>query len=428
MLSNLKYIFKLPDLRKKLLFTLAMVAVSRIGTFIALPGIDTSGLKELFDAGGAANSSVLGFVDLFSGGALTNFSIFSMGIIPYINASIILQLLTIIIPSLKELTQEGESGRKQIAQYTRYLALALGFLQGLTVSISFLNSNLISINTGYLSYWWFVLTSALTMVGGTAFLMWLSELVTTNGIGNGASLLIFVGIISRMPGYISGTLKVMLTPASYAGLFFLVAVLALVVIGIVIVQDAQRKIPVQYAKKIVGNKMYGGQATYIPLRINQGGVLPIIFASSMLMFPAMLANFFPLLSVLSDALRPGSVWYMAVFAFLIFFFTYFYTAITFNPKELADNIQKYGGFILGVRPGQPTVQYLDKIISQLTFLGATFLAIITILPTVTANITKIYTFMGLGGTALLIMVGVALDLMRQIDMVVVNSKYEGLIR
>jgi preprotein translocase subunit SecY len=428
LLSNLKYIFKLPDLRKKLLFTLAMVAVSRIGTFIALPGIDTSGLKELFDAGGAANSSVLGFVDLFSGGALTNFSIFSMGIIPYINASIILQLLTIIIPSLKELTQEGESGRKQIAQYTRYLALALGFLQGLTVSISFLNSNLISINTGYLSYWWFVLTSALTMVGGTAFLMWLSELVTTNGIGNGASLLIFVGIISRMPGYISGTLKVMLTPASYAGLFFLVAVLALVVIGIVIVQDAQRKIPVQYAKKIVGNKMYGGQATYIPLRINQGGVLPIIFASSMLMFPAMLANFFPLLSVLSDALRPGSVWYMAVFAFLIFFFTYFYTAITFNPKELADNIQKYGGFILGVRPGQPTVQYLDKIISQLTFLGATFLAIITILPTVTANITKIYTFMGLGGTALLIMVGVALDLMRQIDMVVVNSKYEGLIR
>jgi len=428
LLANLKYIFKLPDLRKRLLFTLAMIAVSRVGTFIALPGIDTSGLRALFAADGAANNSVLGFVDLFSGGALTNFSIFSMGIIPYINASIILQLLTIVLPSLKELSQEGESGRKQIAQYTRYLALGLGFFQALTVAISFVNSNLITINAGYLSYWWFALTSALTMVAGTAFLMWLSELVTVNGIGNGASLLIFVGIISRMPSYISNTLKVLITPASYAGLIFLLLMLVLVVVGIVIVTDATRKIPVQYAKKIVGNKMYGGQATYIPLKINQGGVLPIIFASSVLMFPAMLANFLPVLDGLANALRAGGFWYMLCFAFLIFFFTYFYTAITFNPKELADNIQKYGGFILGVRPGQPTVQYLDKIISLLTFLGATFLALITILPTITANATKIYTFMGLGGTALLIMVGVALDLMRQIDMVIVNSKYEGLIR
>ncbi|GBR75823.1 preprotein translocase subunit SecY [Candidatus Termititenax persephonae] len=428
MLSNLKYIFQLPDLRKRLFFTLAMIAVSRIGAFIALPGINTSGLKALFAAGGAGNSSLLGFVDLFSGGALTNFSIFSMGIIPYINASIIIQLLTIILPSLKELAQEGEGGRKQISQYTRYLALGLGFFQGLTVAISFLNTNLISINTGYLSYWWFVLTSSLTMMGGTAFLMWISELVTANGIGNGASLLIFTGIVSRMPAYISGTMKVLLTPSSYVGLFFLIAVLVLVVVGIVVVQDAQRKIPVQYAKKIVGNKMYGGQATYIPLKINQGGVLPIIFASSVLMFPAMLAQLAPFLAGLAQAIQPGSVWYMIIFAVLIFFFTYFYTAITFNPRELADNIQKYGGFILGVRPGQPTVQYLDSIISRLTFVGATFLALITILPTVTANVTKIYTFMGLGGTALLIMVGVALDLMRQIDMVVVNSKYEGLIR
>ena len=428
MLSNLKYIFKLPDLRKRLFFTLAMIAVSRVGTFIALPGINTSGLKALFAAGGAGNSSLLGFVDLFSGGALTNFSIFSMGIIPYINASIIIQLLTIILPSLKELAQEGEGGRKQISQYTRYLALGLGFFQGLTVAISFLNSNLISINTGYLSYWWFVITSALTMMGGTAFLMWIADLVTASGIGNGASLLIFTGIVSRMPAYISGTMKVLITPSSYAGLFFLIAVLVLVVIGIVIVQDAQRKIPVQYAKKIVGNKMYGGQATYIPLKINQGGVLPVIFASSVLMFPAMLAQMLPILEVAARAVQPGSIWYMLIFAGLIFFFTYFYTAITFNPRELADNIQKYGGFILGVRPGQPTVQYLDSIISRLTFVGATFLALITILPTVTANITKIYTFMGLGGTALLIMVGVALDLMRQIDTVVVNSKYEGLIR
>ncbi|MDR1453695.1 MAG: preprotein translocase subunit SecY [Candidatus Margulisbacteria bacterium] len=428
MLANLKYIFKLPDLRKRLFFTLAMIAVSRIGAFIALPGIDTSALKALSAAGGAGNSSLLGFVDLFSGGALTNFSIFSMGIIPYINASIIIQLLTIIMPSLKELAQEGEGGRKQISQYTRYLALGLGFFQGLTVAVSFLNTNLISINTGYISYWWFVLTSALTMMGGTAFLMWISELVTVNGIGNGASLLIFTGIISRMPSYISRTMKVLLAPSDYIGLFFLLAVLVLVVIGIVIVQDAQRKIPVQYAKKIVGNKMYGGQATYIPLKINQGGVLPVIFASSMLMFPAMLAQLLPFLAGLAAVLRPDGVWYMLLFAVLIFFFTYFYTAVTFNPRELADNIQKYGGFILGVRPGQPTVQYLDSIISRLTFAGATFLALITILPIVTANITTIDTFIGLGGTALLIMVGVTLDLMRQIDMVVVNSKYEGLIR
>jgi preprotein translocase subunit SecY len=428
LLANLKYIFKLPDLRKRLFFTLAMIAVSRIGAFIALPGIDTSALKALSAAGGAGNSSLLGFVDLFSGGALTNFSIFSMGIIPYINASIIIQLLTIIMPSLKELAQEGEGGRKQISQYTRYLALGLGFFQGLTVAVSFLNTNLISINTGYISYWWFVLTSALTMMGGTAFLMWISELVTVNGIGNGASLLIFTGIISRMPSYISRTMKVLLAPSDYIGLFFLLAVLVLVVIGIVIVQDAQRKIPVQYAKKIVGNKMYGGQATYIPLKINQGGVLPVIFASSMLMFPAMLAQLLPFLAGLAAVLRPDGVWYMLLFAVLIFFFTYFYTAVTFNPRELADNIQKYGGFILGVRPGQPTVQYLDSIISRLTFAGATFLALITILPIVTANITTIDTFIGLGGTALLIMVGVTLDLMRQIDMVVVNSKYEGLIR
>ena len=422
MLSNLKYIFKLPDLRKKLLFTLAMIAVSRVGTFIALPGINLENMRSMF---ASPNAGLLDFVNLFSGGALANFSIFSMGIIPYINASIIIQLLTIVIPQLKELSQEGESGRKQIAQYTRYLALGLGFLQSLTVAISFGNNPaLVTVNVGI---WWF-LTSALTMVAGTAFLMWLSELVTVNGIGNGASLLIFVGIVSRMPTYISGTLKVLITPASYIGLIFLILMLVLVVIGIVIVTDSTRKIPVQYAKKIVGNKMYGGQATYIPLKINQGGVLPIIFASSVLMFPAMLANFFPILGGLARALSAGGFWYMLVFAFLIFFFTYFYTAITFNPKELADNIQKYGGFILGVRPGQPTVQYLDKIISQLTFLGATFLALITILPTITANLTKIYTFMGLGGTALLIMVGVALDLMRQIDTVVVNSKYEGLIR
>jgi preprotein translocase subunit SecY len=421
-----KYILKLPDLRKRLLFTMAMIAVTRVGTFISVPGIDISGLKGMFAAG--ASNSLLGFVDLFSGGALTNFSIFSMGIIPYINASIIMQLLAIITPSLKELLEEGEAGRKQMAQYTRYLAIALAFVQSIAVAVSFISSNLITVNSMYFNYFWFIVVCAISMVAGSAFIMWVAEIITTRGIGNGASLVIFTGIVSRMPMYISSTLKVILGPTSLIGVGFLVAIMIVVIMGIVVIQEAVRKIPVQYAKRIVGNKMYGGQATYIPLKINQGGVLPIIFASSMLMFPAMIAQVLPFMQGFATALNPGGGWYMGLFAFLIFFFTYFYTAITFNPKELADNIQKYGGFILGVRPGQPTAQYLDKIISMLTFMGATFLAIIAILPSITANVTKIYTFMGLGGTALLIMVGVAMDLMKQIDMAIVNSKYEGLIQ
>ena len=422
----LKYIFQLEGLRNKLLFTLGIIALSRIGTFISVPGIDASSLKAMFTAG--AGSPLLGFVDLFSGGALTNFSIFSMGIIPYINASIIIQLYGIISPQLKELMEEGESGRKQVAQYTRLLTIALAFVQSLAISVSFLNSNLITLNYNNFSYFSFLMVSTITMVAGSALLMWLAEIITVYGIGNGASLLIFTSIVSRMPKYVSGTAKVMMGPSSYVGLAFLILIMIVVIMGIIVVQEAQRKIHVQYAKKIVGNKMYGGQATYIPLKINQGGVLPIIFASSFLMFPAMIANFIPMFSGLAKALMPGGIWYMILFGFLIFFFTYFYTAITFNPKELADNIQKYGGFILGVRPGKPTAEYLDRIISRLTLLGATFLAIIAIMPTVTANVTKIYTFMGLGGTALLIMVGVAMDLMKQVDTYIVNSKYEGLIR
>lgn len=427
MLSSLQYIFKLPDLRKKVFLTLALIAVSRIGIFISLPGIDASGLKAMFSVGSeASNRSLLGFIDLFSGGALSNFSIFSMGIIPYINASIIMQLLTVVTPSLKEMLEEGEAGRKQMSQYTRYLAMGLAFFQAITVAVSFLNSNLIQLNSQYYNAFTFILTASITLVAGTAFVMWLAEYITVNGIGNGASLIIFTGIVARMPMYINSTQKIMMGPGSYLAVAFLALIMLVVIVGIIIVQDAVRKIPVQYAKRIVGNKMYGGQATYIPLKINQGGVLPVIFASSVLMFPAMVAHFIPALEGMATAFTPGSFWYLGTFAFLIFFFTYFYTAITFNPKELADNIQKYGGFVLGVRPGKPTAEYLDSIITKLTFLGATFLAIIAILPTITAQITKINTFVGLGGTALLIMVGVALDLMKQIDTVIVNSKYEGL--
>jgi preprotein translocase subunit SecY len=271
-------------------------------------------------------------------------------------------------------------------------------------------------------------STVVSLVAGTAFIMWLAELITERGIGNGASLLIFVGIISRMPAYINNTITLVKGGTSIFNVLVLLVVMIVVIVGIIIVQEGERKIHVQYAKRIVGNKMYGGQATYIPLKINQGGVLPMIFASSVLMFPAMLVRFIPFMQGMANALTAGGFWYMFIFALLIFFFTYFYTAITFNPKELADNIQKYGGFILGIRPGKPTADYLEKILTSLTFWGALFLATIAILPMITANVTHVTSFMGLGGTALLIMVGVALDVVRQIDTVIVNKKYEGLIQ
>lgn len=418
MLESLAYVFKLPDLRKKVLFSLGIIAISRLGAYIPVPGLDLNQLRAAFSGGG-----LLGFVDLFSGGALSNFSILAMGIIPYINASIIIQLLAVIMPSLKELLEEGEAGRKQVAQYTRYLTIVLALFQSMAIASGFRSFLL----PGY-SFGVFMFSTVISLVAGTAFVMWLAELITERGIGNGASLLIFVGIISRMPAYVNNTITLVKGGTSIFNVLVLLAIMVVVIVGIIIVQEGERKIHVQYAKRIVGNKMYGGQATYIPLKINQGGVLPMIFASSVLMFPAMLVRFVPFLQGFANALTAGGFWYMFIFALLIFFFTYFYTAITFNPKELADNIQKYGGFILGIRPGKPTADYLEKILTSLTFWGALFLAAIAILPMVTANITHVTSFMGLGGTALLIMVGVALDVVRQIDTIIVNKKYEGLIR
>lgn len=418
MLGSLKYIFKLPDLRKKVLWTFLIIALTRVGVHIPVPGIDIVQLKALFSGGG-----LLGFVDLFSGGALANFSIFSMGIIPYINASIIMQLMTVVTPSLKELMEEGEAGRKQMAQYTRYLSIGLALVQSLAIAASFRGLILPGHSPSL-----FIFSAAVSLVAGTALVMWLSELITEHGIGNGASIVIFTGIISSMPSYLARTITLVKGGTSVFNVLALLAVLVFVIIGIIIIQGGERRIHVQYAKRIVGNKMYGSQATYIPLKINQGGVLPMIFAASVLMFPAMLSKVFPFMQGLAEAMYPGRFLYMFVFALLIFFFTYFYTAITFNPKELADNIQRYGGFIPGVRPGKPTAEFLEGIITRLTFWGALFLAAIAILPMVAANVTHVTSFVGLGGTALLIMVGVALDLVKQIDTVIVNKKYEGLIK
>lgn len=416
----LKNIFLLQDLRKKILFTLLILLLYRFCTHIPISGINLDAVKNLFSNGG-----LMGFVNLFSGGALSRYSIFALGILPYINASIIMNLLTVIWPKLKELMEEGDAGRKKVAQYTRYLALLLAGFQALIMSVGFRNFVNPDIN-----FYFFVFYSVIILVAGTALVIWFGELITEFGIGNGASLLIFVGIIAQMPLYINNTIILIQGGTSIFKVLILLFIILLMIVSIVFVQEGERKITVQYAKKIVGRKMYGGQNTYIPLKLIQGGVLPIIFASAVLQFPLMFGQYLQINFVqnfLNSYYRYDGVLYNGFFCLLIFFFTYFYTAITFNPTELADNIKKYGGFILGVRPGKPTELYLDKIISKLTLIGAVFLAFVALVPIFSANITKVTSFMGLGGTALLIIVGVAMDLVRQIETYLINRKYERIL-
>ena len=419
MINSLSGLFNIEDLRKRILFTLAMIAIFRLGAHISIAGIDTVKLTALFGKG-----NLLGFLDLFTGGALVKFSIFAMGIVPYINASIVLQLLTAVIPQLEELQKEGDSGRKQIAQYTKYLTIVFATMQ--SVGMAFWLQGVLK--EGY-SFPFFLVCSVISMTAGTAFIMWISELITERGIGNGASLIIFMGIVARIPIYIGQTMTILKGGASLVGVVVLLSVFVIMIIAIVIVQEGQRRVQVQYAKRIVGRKVYGGQSTYIPIRLNQGGVIPIIFASSFLLFPATVAQFIPnsFFRSIVGALSPSGSLYLLFYFILIFFFTYFYTAITFNPTELADNIKKYGGFITGIRPGKPTAEHLEYIISRLTLVGAVFLAVIAVIPSIVEGLTHIMTFQGLGATALLIVVGVALDLVRQIQSHLVTRQYERLL-
>ncbi len=412
-------IFNIADLRKKFLFTLGMVVLYRLGGHIPVAGIDAVRLQALFGQG-----NILGFLDLFTGGALMRFSVFAMGIVPYINASIIMQLLTVVVPQLEELQKEGDAGRKQIASYTRYLTVVLAAFQAFGMAF-WLRGVMVE---GF-AFPLFLLGTVVSLTAGTTLVMWFSELITENGIGNGASLLIFIGIVARIPSYIAQTVTLVRGGASIIGVLILMAAFLAMIVGIVLVQEGQRRIQVQYAKRVVGRKMYGGQSTYIPLRINQGGVIPIIFASSVLLFPATIAQFIPNPAVqkMVGWLSPGGGMYLLFFFALIFFFTYFYTAISFNPKELAENIKKYGGFVPGLRPGRPTAEYLEYVITRLTLVGALFLALIAIVPTIVEGLTHITSFQGLGGTALLIMVGVAMDLVRQIETHLVTRQYEGLL-
>lgn len=412
-------LLNIADLRKKVLFTLGMVILFRIGAHIPIAGINTIKLQNLFGQG-----NILNFLDLFTGGALMRFSIFAMGIVPYINASIIMQLLQVVVPQLEELAKEGESGRKQIASYTRYLTVALAAFQAF--GMSFWLRGVMLDNYNFL---FFLIGTVVALTAGSTLVMWFSELITDKGIGNGASLLIFVGIVSRIPDYVGQTVTLVRGGAPLIGVIVLLMAFLLMIVAIVIVQEAQRRIQVQYAKRIIGRKMYGGQSTYIPLRINQGGVIPIIFASSVLLFPATIAQFIPNPTVqkIVGWLSPSGSLYLIFYFALIFFFTYFYTAITFNPTELAENIKKYGGFVMGIRPGKPTAQYLEYTITRLTLVGACFLAIIAVVPSIVESLTHITSFQGLGSTSLLIVVGVALDLVRQIETHLVTRQYEGLL-
>lgn len=418
MLSVLGSAWKLADLRRKIIFTVLMLIVFRIGVHIPVPGINRQVIADLISQG-----QLLGFFDIISGGAFKNFSIFAMSITPYINASIIINLLTVVIPYFERLAKEGAEGRKKMTEYTRYGTVILGFIQAVGISFGLRNAVL---NPGI----WSTLLIALTLTAGTAFLMWLGELITEKGIGNGISLIIFAGIVSRIPLGIVTMYEYVRTGTTNIFIVLLFAVVAVFVIAaIVAVNEGQRRIPVQYAKRVVGRKVYGGQSTHIPLKVNQAGVIPIIFAISILMFPGTLASWFPNNQVavwITRYFNFQTVWYNLAYALLIIFFTYFYTAISFNPNDVADNMKKYGGFIPGLRPGRPTADYISKVSSRITLAGALFLAIIAILPSILMSATALPLYFG--GTSLLIVVGVALDTMKQVESNLLMRHYQGFLK
>jgi preprotein translocase subunit SecY len=421
LLETIRNLFKIPDLKKRLLFTLGMLVVVRLGSHLPLPGVNKEALTNLFAQGG-----ILGFFDLFAGGALSRFSVFALGIMPYINASIIMQLITAVIPTLEQWAKEGEEGRDKITKITRYSTVFLAIVQAFGISVWLQNMGVLMI-----SGFSFKFLLLITLTAGTCFLMWLGEQITDFGIGNGISIIIFAGIIAQIPSELAQTIKLL-----QVGEISIISLLSLIIIGIIVVggviaiQQGQRRIPVQYAKRVIGRKMYGGQSTHIPLRVNQAGVIPIIFASAFLLFPATIAQFFQnitFMKSISEALSPGQPLYLVLYSILIILSTFFYSAITFNPINLADNMKKYGGFIPGIRPGKNTSVFIDHIMTRITLSGAIFLTIIAILPNILIKITGITTFY-FGGTSILIMVGVALETIQQIESHLLMRHYEGFIK
>lgn len=420
-------IFKIPELKKRILFTLALLIVYRIGVHVPVPGIDAIALSSFFKQ---AEGTIFGIFNMFSGGAFERLSVFALGIMPYISASIILQLLTVVIPHLEQLKKEGEQGRKKITQYTRYGTVVLSTIQGFGISVG-LES--MSAPDGspivLLPGWAFRLMTVITLTAGTAFIMWLGEQITERGVGNGISLIIFAGIVVRLPVASVNTVRLLSTGEMGIFAILILVVLMVAVVGFIIfVEQGQRRIPVQYAKRVVGRRMYGGQSTHLPLKINTSGVIPPIFASSIIMFPATIGSFVKVewIQSATAAMRPGTAVYELLFVGFIFFFCYFYTAVTFNPVDVADNMKKAGGYIPGIRPGKRTADYIDKVLTRITLGGAIYVSTVCVLPSIL--ITRFNVPFYFGGTALLIVVGVAIDTVAQMESHMLSRHYEGFLK
>ncbi len=425
--SGFQNIFKIPELKKRIIYTLALLTVYRIGVHVPTPGIDTVALASFF---AKAQGTLLGLFDMFSGGALERLSVFALGIMPYISSSIILQLLTVVVPHLERLSKEGEQGRKKITQYTRYGTVILSIIQGFGISVGLESMASpggapVVIDPG----WGFRLMTVITLTSGTAFIMWLGEQITERGIGNGISLIIFAGIVARMPNAIGNTFRLVSTGEMGIFAVLILSVLMIAVVGFIIfVEQGQRRIPVQYAKRVVGRRMYGGQSTHLPLKVNTAGVIPAIFASSIIMFPATIASFIaiPWVQSIADAMRPGNWIYQILFVGFIFFFCYFYTAVTFNPVDVADNMKKHGGYIPGIRPGKRTADYIDRVLTRITLGGAIYVSAVCVLPSFLISRFNVPFYFG--GTALLIVVGVSIDTISQIESHMLTRHYEGFLK
>jgi preprotein translocase subunit SecY len=426
-LAGLANIAKIPELKRRIIFTLLMLAVYRVGCFIPTPGVDTEALMAFF---ARQQRTIFGLFDMFSGGALERLSVFALGIMPYISAAIIIELLKVVVPYIDRLYKEGEAGSKKIKQYTRYGTLIIAAIQGFGISFALEGMGAgggtpVVMNPG----WAFRLMTVLTLTSGTAFIMWLGEMITERGIGNGISLIIFAGIVARMPSAIISSIQLIKTGELPVILMVLIIVMMIAVVGVIVfVEQGQRRLPVQYARRVVGRRMFGGQTTHLPLKVNVSGVIPPIFASSLLMFPATVGSFVKneKIKYIFDLIAPGLWLHEVLYVALIVFFCYFYTAVTFNPVDVADNLKKWGGYIPGLRPGKPTSDYIDRILTRITLGGAIYVAAVCVLPTIlVARFNVPFYF---GGTALLIVVGVAMDTMSQIESHMLTRHYEGFMK
>ena len=425
MLDGFSNASRIPELRRRLWFTAMMLVVYRLGVAVPTPGIDGQALAAFFDA---ASSTLFGWVNLFSGGALERFSVFALGIMPYISVAIILDLLKVAWPYLDELYKEGEAGRRKISQYTRYGTVGLSIVQGFMIAVSL--EHIQAPGGGSVVYspgWSFRIITVVTVTAGSMFVMWIGEQITERGIGNGISLIIMAGIVARLPSALSTTFQFVREGEMSLFVLILILVIAVAVTGgIVYVETGQRRIPIQYARRVVGRRVYGGQSSHLPLKINTAGVIPPIFASSILVFPATVATFLPAAKNYSSLLTPGGWVYDVVYVGLIVFFCYFYTAVTFNPVDVADNLKKYGGFIPGIRPGRFTAEYIDRVLSRITLFGAIYVSLVCVLPTLLIERFNVPFYFG--GTALLIVVGVALDTVAQMETHLLTRNYEGFMR